>query len=40
MKKRSTQDQLLEAIDKDTEAFNVVSAVFDLQKKPKESCSS
>lgn len=27
------QDQLLEAIDKDTEAFNVVSAVFDLPKE-------
>ena len=36
MKKRSTQDQLLEAIDKDTEAFNVVSAVsLIFQKKRK-----
>ena len=30
------QDQLLEAIDKDTEAFNVVSAVFDLPKETEE----
>ena len=30
------QDQLLEAIDKDTEAFNVVSSVFDLPKETEE----
>ncbi len=36
MKSAQLQDQLLEAIDKDTEAFNVVIAVFDLPKKRKK----
>ena len=35
-KSAQLQDQLLEAIDKDTEAFNVVSAVFDLPKETEE----